>query len=135
MSKVQLIHTEGEDLVVLPRSEYDALLARLGDEAAEGRTAAAIAAGAAADLDAGREIALPDAVWARILDDGENPVKVLREHRNLTQAQLAERAGIAQPFISKLERGESAARMATWDAIADALAVPRNTLREMVAKD
>lgn len=36
MSKTQIINTEqGEELVVLTRREYDAMRARLGDEAAE----------------------------------------------------------------------------------------------------
>ena len=35
MGHPQIIRTEGEDLIVLPRSDYDALLARAGDEAGE----------------------------------------------------------------------------------------------------
>ena len=31
----------------------------------------------------------------------------LREHRKLTQAQLARRIGVSQPFIAKLESGEA----------------------------
>lgn len=32
---------------------------------------------------------------------------VLREKRGLTQAELAKRMGVSQPFIAKLESGES----------------------------
>jgi len=32
MGKLQIIHTDGEDLVVIPRRDYEALLARAGDE-------------------------------------------------------------------------------------------------------
>ena len=31
----------------------------------------------------------------------------LREHRGLTQAQLARRIGVSQPFIAKLEAGQA----------------------------
>jgi hypothetical protein len=33
MGKSQIIHTDGEDLVVIKRSDYEVLLARAGDEA------------------------------------------------------------------------------------------------------
>jgi hypothetical protein len=35
MGKLQIIHTDGEDLVVIARRDYEALLARAGDEASE----------------------------------------------------------------------------------------------------
>ena len=38
------------------------------------------------------------------LSDGENPVKVYREYRDLTQADLAEHAGVAKNYISAIER-------------------------------
>src|SRR5260370_34868440 len=52
MGKPQIIHTEGEDLVVIPRRDYEALLARAGDEASE-------------DAMTGRIIAATDAKIAR----------------------------------------------------------------------
>ena len=35
MAKSQIIHTDGEDLIVITRSDYEALLARAGDDASE----------------------------------------------------------------------------------------------------
>lgn len=35
---------------------------------------------------------------------GEHPLKVYREYRDLTQAQLAEKAGVAKNYISAIER-------------------------------
>src|SRR6266487_4617602 len=35
MGKPRVIHTDGEDLVVMKRSDYEALRARAGDEASE----------------------------------------------------------------------------------------------------
>lgn len=37
---------------------------------------------------------------------GESPIRVWREYRNLTQAQLAEQAGVKQSYIAMLEAGE-----------------------------
>jgi hypothetical protein len=39
MGKSQIIHTDGEDLVVITLSDYEALRARAGDEASEDDTA------------------------------------------------------------------------------------------------
>ena len=34
---------------------------------------------------------------------GECPVRVWREHRKMTQQQLADRAGLSKPYISQIE--------------------------------
>lgn len=47
----------------------------------------------------------PDTVVAAILE-GCHPLKAFREHRGLTQAQLASAAGTSPVYISQLERGE-----------------------------
>jgi ribosome-binding protein aMBF1 (putative translation factor) len=46
----------------------------------------------------------PDSVVAMILD-GTHPVKALREHRGMTQVQLATRCGTSPVYISQIERG------------------------------
>lgn len=45
-----------------------------------------------------------DAVLAAILD-GAHPIKAFREHRGMTQAQLALKVGTSAMYISQLERG------------------------------
>ncbi len=47
----------------------------------------------------------PDAVVAAILD-GCHPIKAFREHRAMTQAQLATAVGTSSVYVSQLERGE-----------------------------
>ena len=44
MGKSQIIHTDGEDLVVITLSDYEALRARAGDEASEDAMTARIVA-------------------------------------------------------------------------------------------
>jgi transcriptional regulator with XRE-family HTH domain len=52
-----------------------------------------------------------------------NRIKLLRQRRNMSQAELAEQSGLSQPFISRLERGESEVTSENLRAIADALGV------------
>ncbi len=48
---------------------------------------------------------MPAAVVDRLVA-GDNPVKVWREHRGLTQAALAEQAALSQSYVAMIERGE-----------------------------
>jgi predicted transcriptional regulator len=61
----------------------------------------------------GNEELIPASV-VNALADGENPIKVWREHRKLTQQQVAEETGISVPFVSQLE---TAKRKASIDVI------------------
>jgi DNA-binding XRE family transcriptional regulator len=127
---VQIIRTEsGEELVVLPRREYIALLARAGDEAAEDETTGILVDEAKAAIARGDDVALPEAVWAAI-EAGESPVKVLRKHRGLTQAELAAAAGVSQGCLAELETGRKSGAPDTLKALARALAVPLDVLLE-----
>ena len=102
MTKVQFIKTTGgEELAILPKNEYERLVALAADEDAGTsrivrRTRAALAAG--------HETLLPKTVVDR-LADGENPIRVLREWRELTQAELALKSGMTQGYLSDLETG------------------------------
>jgi DNA-binding XRE family transcriptional regulator len=65
----------------------------------------------------------------RILD-GENPIRVWRGHRKLTQAALAKRAAISTPYLSQLEAGTRTASTAVLRRLAIALAVDVDDLLE-----
>lgn len=71
---------------------------------------------------AGQEEVFPAAVVNAILD-GASSVKVLREHRGLTQKQLAQAAGLNPVYLSQIERGERTGSLATLSALAKALNV------------
>jgi DNA-binding XRE family transcriptional regulator len=127
---VQIIRTEsGEELVVLPRREYIALLARAGDEAAEDEMTRILGEEFKAALARGEDVALPEAVWEAI-KAGESPVKVLRKHRGLTQAELAAAAGVSQGYVAELEAGRKSGAPDTLKALARALGVPLDVLVE-----
>ena len=79
----------------------------------------AIARTARAEIDAGA-LTIPGDVAHRIFD-GENPVRVWREFRNLKQKDLAEKSGIQQSYLSQIERGLREGTLSTMRKIADAL--------------
>mgnify|MGYP001214881786 CR=1 FL=1 len=65
---------------------------------------------------------LPESVLKQI-EQGENPVRVLRQYRLLTQKELSERCGIRANHISAMERGMPFG-LKTAKRLADALDVP-----------
>ena len=52
-----------------------------------------------------------------------NRIRKLRSQAGLTQAQLADRAGLSDEFMSRLERGKKSPSLATAGRIAEALGV------------
>ena len=93
---VQIIEKDNEpEYAVLPYAEYLKLV-EMAEDAAD------IAAFDAALRDEAE--AVPDTVVQRLVG-GENPVRVWREHRGLTQGELAGKAGIAPPYLSQIEAG------------------------------
>ena len=59
---------------------------------------------------------------------GENPIGVYRNHRNLTQQELAAQAGINTAYLSQIETGRRTGSTRTVAAIAKALDVPVDDL-------
>jgi DNA-binding XRE family transcriptional regulator len=57
---------------------------------------------AKAALERGEDELIPAEVVDAILD-GANPIKVLREYRNMSQQKLADQVGISVPYLSQLE--------------------------------
>ena len=122
MSAPQIIRTPGgEELVVLPRAEYEALLAR-ADHGAEDADDAAIHDARKAELAAGG-VALPPEVSAAILR-GESRLKAIRSWRGETQLQLNFKTGIGQGYLSDLESGRRTGTPETIAKLAQALNVP-----------
>jgi len=123
MTKVQFIKTtDGEDLAVLPKGEYERLISRASDEDVGTARIVRETRGAVA---AGKEIVLPKAIVDR-LATGENPIRVLREWRKMTQAELAmsESVRITQGYLSDLESGKRKGPISLHQRIARALGVP-----------
>lgn len=115
----QIIKTEsGEELVVLPRRDYDALRARIGDETAEDRMTEYLVQTAIA----GGGASLPLEVWDEV-EAAPSPIGPLRKHRGLTQEALAAKAQISQAYLSELEAGKKTGDVQTLRVLAKALSV------------
>jgi DNA-binding XRE family transcriptional regulator len=124
-TNVQFIRSPGgEEMAVLARTDYEALLARAADE--DTGTARIVDRSRKAIAD-GREVVLPKGVVDRIAA-GENRIKVLREWRGLIQGELAAAAGIAQNYLSAIETGARKGRAELLAKIARRLSVPLDLL-------
>ena len=108
--KLQTISIEGAACAIVPLKNYDALHKALED---------------AADAEALRlgrsEEAIPMSMADRLRQ--ENPVRVWREHREMTATELAAAAGISNSQLSAIENGESSGSVAALQRIADVLEV------------
>jgi DNA-binding XRE family transcriptional regulator len=122
MSIPQIIRTPGgEELVVLPRAEYEALLER-AEHGAEDADDAAIYDARKSEL-ANGGIVLPPDVTAAILR-GETRLKAIRNWRDVTQLHLSFKTGISQGYLSDLESGRRTGTPETIAKLAQALNVP-----------
>jgi DNA-binding XRE family transcriptional regulator len=122
MSEPQIIRTpSGEELVVLPRAEYEALLER-ADHEAEDTDDVAIYDARKAELAAGG-VVLPPEVSTAILR-GESRLKAIRNWRDETQLHLNFITGISQGYLSDLESGRRKGTPETITKLAQALNVP-----------
>ncbi len=119
MSGPQIIRTPGgEELVVLSRAEYEALLERADHDAEDAEDVAIYDARKAAG-----EGVLPPEVSAAILR-GESRLKAIRNWRDETQLHLSFKTGIGQGYLSDLESGRRTGTPETIAKLAHALSVP-----------
>jgi DNA-binding XRE family transcriptional regulator len=116
--EIQIIERDGKpEWAVLPYEDYLQLIEQaelLEDIRDFDRISAAI--------ENGEEELIPSEVVYAILD-GENPIKVWREYRGLTQQQLADVAEISKPYLSQIETGKRKGTTEILSAIAKALDV------------
>ena len=105
------------EMITIPLEEYKALkLAAedFADLAAYDRAMGAIARG--------EEELIPSA-YAKRMIDGENPVRVWRDYRGLTQVALSELSGVNRVQIADIEAGRKTGSIETVRKLADALNV------------
>lgn len=127
--KPQIIRTDaGEELVVLPRAQYEGLVTRANAAMTEDAGTARVVARSNAALAAGQDLELP-ADAAEAIARGESPLRVIREWRGMTQMYLGEmKTDIGQSTISALESGARRGTAATWKRLAEVLEVPMDLL-------
>src|SRR5882757_6003007 len=105
----------GDTMVIIPAAEYDRLV-----EAREMAADVAAFDEFERKLAAGEEELIPSEIVDRILD-GENRVRVWREHRGMTVKALAEASGIAPAYLSQVETGKRDGTLDTYRKLADVL--------------
>jgi ribosome-binding protein aMBF1 (putative translation factor) len=126
---VQFIQTPGgDDLAVLPRTQYNRLVA-LAAEAEEDAAASRIVRNSIRAIKEGREVLLPKAVVDRMAN-GDNPVRVIREWRGMIQGELAVAVAISQNYLSEIENGRRKGPAQLQKKFARALGVPVDLLIE-----
>ena len=122
MSTPQIIRTPGgEELVVLPLADYEALLDR-ADHETEDANDIAIYDARKAELTADG-VVLPPEVSAAILR-GDSRLKAIRHWRDETQMHLSFKTDISQGYLSDLESGRRTGTPETVAKLAQALDVP-----------
>lgn len=108
---------DGTAMVILTAADYDQLrsLAEDGEDAVAGAAALARVRGG--------EGTMPAEVLTLMLDDGLSPLAAWRRYRGLSQAALAEKAGLSQVWIGRIEAGGGYGSPATRRKLAAALGV------------
>ena len=118
----KFIEADGVELVILTKSEYDALV-DAASEADEMAADVALYDERKASLLRGESSMLPAEVSARILK-GESILKAVRNWRGKTQMELSAQACIGQGYLSDLEAGRRVGTQETLRAVAHHLVVP-----------
>ena len=112
---VQVIERDGKpEWAVIPYEDYERLVEEaemLQDVRAYDEAKEAIAKG--------QELVPSEVTYA--IQDGANPVRVWRQHRGLTQQQLAAASGISIPYLSQIESGKRGGSAEVLAAIAKEL--------------
>lgn len=123
MTRPQIIKSSsGEEMVVMPLTEYEALI-----EAAEDADDIRAAIEARARIETGESEFIPFDFAVRIIA-GEHPIRVWREYRGLKVGELAKTAGISQAYLSQIEGAKRKGSLSTMRALARALRVDLDDL-------
>ena len=115
---VQIIANNGvPEYAVVPIADYRVLIEKaemLDDVTAFDKAAAAVAAG--------DDELVPSAIVDLLLAN-VNAMKVWREYRGMSQATLADAAGLSQAYIAQIETGKREGRIDAYRAIASVLEI------------
>ncbi len=97
--KYDLLHIQGKPYVLVPLHDYRSLVNELDDGG------------------------LPSNILDKLTARDENPIKVLRKYKGMTQKELADNAGISRPYLTEIETGKKDGSIRAMKALADVLGV------------
>jgi DNA-binding XRE family transcriptional regulator len=125
MNEPQIIRSpSGEEMVIIPRAEYEALVAAARNEDEDD---IAVYDARKAELAASGDGLLPQSVSEAMLR-GDSLLRALRRWRHMSQCELAAKAKVGQGYISDLESRRRAGALETLRRLAQALDVPAKWL-------
>ena len=82
-------------------------------------------------IDKEDEATVPHDVARTVAVGGKSMLKAWREYLELSQSELAEKAGMTQPAIAQLENADSDMREATLKKLASALGIDPHQLKSI----
>lgn len=97
--KYDLLHIQGKPYVLVPLHDYRGMVS------------------------GGQNKQLPDEILDALTARQESPVKILRKYHGLTQADLANRAGISRPYLTEIETGKKDGSIRAMKSLAEVLDV------------
>ena len=111
---LETVERNRQKFVLVPIEQYNQLLVDLEmlKDVRDFRSAKAV-----------DEETFPAEVVNRLILNEENPIKVYREYRALTQKQLSDKVGIQRAYLAEIETGRKSGSVKTLKAIAEALDV------------
>src|SRR6202790_1312105 len=116
---VRFQKTPRGEVAILPRKDYELLVAKASEADEDAGTARIVAR-------ARKEIASGASLLPKDIDrmaNGENPVRVVREWRDVTQMYLSFKTNLSQGYISDIENGRRTGTAAALRLIANVLKV------------
>lgn len=123
-TELQLVEKrEDAEFVALTQQHYEELMERAEDAAA-----------VAAYRRTRNEEAFPAELLDRMLG-GEKPIRVWRQHRGMTQQELATKIGISKSHLSEVESGKGELSLKTLRAAARALDIDPASLFVLTEND
>ena len=142
MPKPKIVTRHGEpEEVILSYADWRRIVAQVaeaGDDVGEDADdIAAVAAARAADADFAAKVAAErgspvettvplQVVKAKL--EGAHPLKAWREHRGITQTELASRSAVARDLIAEIETTKKQGSVMTLNRLARALSIPIEAL-------
>lgn len=98
--KYDLLHIQGKPYVLVPLHDYRELTGNRSEDST-----------------------LPDEILNALSARQEHPVKIVRNFRGLTQAELAKAAGISRPYLTEIETSKKDGSIRAMKSIAKVLNV------------
>jgi ribosome-binding protein aMBF1 (putative translation factor) len=114
---------QGDDIVILSRTEYDQLIAAANEDARDAETLRR----SIARVESGEEETFTSAEVDAFLA-AKTPLAFFRKKRGMSQDDLAKRTGITQGYLSEIEIGRKSGDVRTLRKLANALTVSLDSL-------